>query len=169
MNQHKVCAIFLIVNILLMIYLIIELHNPYEMFNANNNEAIQNIASLYNSREGTFTNLNVTNNAKFKNLTVNETSKFADIDAQDITGMNIVADRLTASQIAPNENVIIGFSAQAKCAAPKPPGTIVGKHTDLYNKKDICYQMCPKNYVMVGLYAGREYDHKHPLCVKLTS
>lgn len=182
----------------------------------SSDEAIQNIASLYNQKKLIVTDINVTGNQSVTgnqaitgNSIINGAvnSKSLITDGINLNGDLIIkADRkinsdgtlyllpkngviidkstggtgnltiggtlnaqgtISANNIGTDDMVYAGYSAQNKNCPQFNPGQAIGQsHTQLWNNKNGCYQVCPPGHYMVGIRNGNDWDWKHPLCKK---
>lgn len=156
--------IVLIILVLLMIYdmwSVYKRYNKYEYFTAD--EAVANIASLYNNKNLVVTDLNSTGTGTFNTVRANNVAATT-TNTSALTATNAsVNGKLTIGTLG-SDDVFIGRFAQANCGNPKPSGSSYGTQSSIFNSTDKCTQICPPGSVMVGILNGDEFDHKHPLC-----
>jgi len=195
----------------------------------SSDEAVQNIASLYNQQKLTVTDMNVTGNQvvtgssnvgalSSASLTTNGVTLNGDLnikagqklnstgkytlnsaDAISLTAKNgITLDKntnssgnltigglmnaqggisaiglvtaqggLSANNIGTDDMIYAGYSSQKQGCPSFTPGQALGStHSQLWQTKNECYQVCPPGYYMVGIMNGSGWDWKHPLCKK---
>lgn len=150
------------IRIILAILVLLMIYDMYTTFTKSNlkyeyfttDEAIANIASLYNNKSLITTDLTATGTTKLGNVT-----------ASNITGVNgKFTGPVIASTIGSSDDVFVGRSAVGDCSKPKAAGTSYGSQTTLYSSTDKCTQMCPPGSVMVGILNGDDKQDHHPLC-----
>jgi hypothetical protein len=133
--------IILVILIALMLY---DMYNTYyriqEHFTAD--EAVANIASVYNNQNLTTTNLGVTGTA-----TLN----------------NVAATKLTTANLG-SDSLFIGNAQNQSCPDLAAGAAVPGTQGSLYGARDKCSQICPAGSYMVGIYNGSYGSNKNPIC-----
>jgi hypothetical protein len=151
-------------SVIIIIILLTILIITRSMENFTTDEAIQNVASLYNTQNMKVTNLDVTGNTKTASMEVAGNIKAASADvAGNMNASGGKFNSLITNQLGGSDNVFIGMRKQTN-GCDGQPGQMVGNHADLHAAARPCFQMCPPGSYMVGIQNGREFDHKHPLC-----
>ena len=173
--------------IIAIIFVVIMLtYNCTEYYTQNNesftnDEAIQNIASLYNQAQlsvtnftstgkGTFNDLNAATikstgaiGAGSANVTGNVTAGSANITGGLTAGSANVTGNLTTKSMGPDK-VFIGNwpKKNIKDVPLLSSGTVLGTQDSSYNAAK--NSMCPNGSYMVGLQKGSDWDWYYPIC-----
>ena len=150
--------------VLTIITVIIFSTNYVEKF--SDDEAVQNVASIYNNSNMKVTNLEVTGN-----LVSHTMNKLNSTVSQFDSKFNSKLDT-KLNEIRGEMDGLINQVSTFKSSFNKKGYT---KAYGSGNKKDCnpstsgsCAQNCPAGYYMSGLSHGRNWDWKHPICTKFT-
>lgn len=189
----------MLIIVLVLIILIFFYFTRKEYFTPD--EALNNIASLYNQQTMTVTDFVSTGNATLNGATIGalngqvtvtgpmNVAGDAAFNNMTANGLNVQRLGATAANIATmtgtmtmpgtldvntvlatnvgNDNMLYqgGRPLNYKCTEPGLYGSPVGTYQQLQN--NTCYQICPPGFLMVGIYNGSDWDHKHPICQRV--